>query len=324
MNQLSPPSRAASSNAIQVSSEPAPPALVVGHARERVEDAVQVRRDVHAQYLDVVADVSDHGHARGIDGADEAPQEPGAPDAARECDDPSHGADPTGENGDQPMDTSRFSAELSGLFDDYPRSAHPRDRRLADLVEGIPNLATENTLAVIELAASLLGPGESYVEAGAYMGASLIAASHGGARDPVAIDHFAFGPMTVAGRDLPAAGRAQLEANLERFGVRATILEGDTLEVVRGGGLAGRTVGVFYYDACHEYEPQLEALRLVEPYLAGEALLIVDDSDWDDVRRAIDDYLAGQPRATLVADVAGAAGDQDWWWDGMAALAWMA
>ena len=222
------------------------------------------------------------------------------------------------------MDTSRFAAELPGLFDDYPRSARPRDRHFADLVGGMPNLATENTLAVIALAASLLGPGESYVEAGAYMGASLIAASRGGAGDLVAIDHFDFGPLTVAGRDLPAASRAQLEANLERFGVSATILEGDTLEVLRSGALDGRTVGVFYYDACHEHGPQLEALRLAEPYLAGEALVIVDDSDWDEVREAIDDYVAGQPRATLVVDVAGAGGNQDWWWDGMAVLAWSA
>ena len=222
------------------------------------------------------------------------------------------------------MDTSRFAAGLPGLFDDYPRSAHPRDRRFADLVEGIPNLATENTLAVIGLAASLLEPGESYVEAGTYMGASLIAASRGGARDLVSIDYFDFGPMTVAGRDLPAASRPQLEANLERFAVSATILEGDTLDVLDGGDLAGRTVGVFYYDACHEYGPQLRALRLVEQYLAAEALVIVDDSDWEEVRRAIDDYLAGQPHATLVADVAGAGGDQDWWWDGMAVLAWTA
>jgi predicted O-methyltransferase YrrM len=222
------------------------------------------------------------------------------------------------------MDASRFAAELPGLFDDYPRSERPLGRRFDDLVDGIPNLATENTLAVIALAASLLGPGESYVEAGTYMGASLIAAWRGGARDLVAIDHFDFGPMTVAGRELPAANRAQLEANLERFGVSATILEGDSLEVLRGGALAGRTVGIFYYDACHDSEVTLEALRLVEPHLAEEALLIVDDSDWDEVRRAIDDYLAGQPRASLLVDVAGAGGDQDWWWDGMSVLSWSA
>jgi hypothetical protein len=221
------------------------------------------------------------------------------------------------------MDTSRFAAELPGLFEDYPRSRHPRGRRFDDLVDGLPNLATENTLAVVNLAASLLGPGESYVEAGTYMGASLIAAARGNhGIDLVAIDNFRFGPMTVAGRDLPAASRDAFEANLERFDVQPTLFEGDSLELLRGNALAGRRVGVFYYDACHDYEPQLESLRLVEPHLADEALLIVDDSDWDEVHRAIDDYLAGQPRAKVLVEVAGAAGDQDWWWDGMAALAW--
>jgi predicted O-methyltransferase YrrM len=221
------------------------------------------------------------------------------------------------------MDTSRFAAELPGLFDDYPRSEHPRGRRFDDLVGGMPNLATENTLALINLAASCLGPGESYVEAGTYMGASLIAASRDNPGiDLVAIDNFQFGPMTVAGRALPAANRGAFEANLERFDVHPTVFEGDTLELLRGGVLKGRMVGVYYYDACHDYEPQLEALRLVEPFLAPEALLIVDDSDWEEVHKAVHDYLAEQPRARLLAEVAGAGGDQDWWWDGMAVLAW--
>ncbi len=221
------------------------------------------------------------------------------------------------------MDTKRFATELPGLFDDYPRSEHPRGQRFDDLVDGMPNLATENTLALINLAASCLGPGESYVEAGTYMGASLIAAARGNPGiDLVAIDNFRFGPMTVAGRSLPAANRGAFEANLERFHVHPTVFEGDALEVLRGGTLDGRRVGVFYYDACHDYEPQLEALRLVEPFLAAEALLIIDDSDWEEVHKAVHDYLAAQPRARLLEQVAGAGGDQDWWWDGMAVLAW--
>ena len=55
-----------------------------------------------------------------------------------------------------------------------------------------------------------------------------------------------------------------------------------------------------------------------------EALLIVDDGDWEQVHRAVHDYLAQQPRARLLVEVAGAGGDQDWWWDGMAAMAWNA
>src|SRR2546428_891484 len=91
--------------------------------------------------------------------------------------------------------------------------------------------------------------------------------------------------------------REQLERNLQRFGGHATILERDAFELLRNGALEGRRVGVYYYDAAHDYESQLEGLRLVEPYLADRALLIVDDSDWERVQRAIADYLAEQPRA---------------------------
>jgi len=222
------------------------------------------------------------------------------------------------------MNPDRFSAELPALFDDFPRSEHPRGRRFDDVVAEVPNLAMENNLALVNLAVSLLEPGESYVEAGTYMGASLVAAARGNdGADLVAVDNFSFGAMEVGGRSLPAASRAGLEANLRRFGVSGeTILEGDSLDVLRGDALAGRTIGVYYYDACHDYDAQLEALRLVEPYLAEPALVIVDDTDWPRVRTAIGDYLAGQPRARELVSIAGSDHGQPWRWEGMVVLAW--
>jgi len=221
------------------------------------------------------------------------------------------------------MNPGRFAAELPSLFEDFPESAHPLGRRFDDIASSVPNLATENTLAVVNLAASLLDEGECYVEAGTYMGASLIAAARGNdGTDLVAIDRFRFGPMTVEGRDLPAASREALEGNLERFGVRATILEGDALELLRGDALSGRRVGAFYYDACHDYDEQLEALRLVERHLADAALVIVDDSDWEQVGLAVDDYLAGQPGARKLLEIPGSAEGRPWWWEGMTVLAW--
>lgn len=222
------------------------------------------------------------------------------------------------------MDTARFAAELPLLFEDFPRSERPRGRRFDDVIAAVPNLAMENNLALVNLAVSLLGPGESYVEAGTYMGASLIAAARGNdGVDLVAIDNFSFGAFTVAGRSLPAANRSALEENLERFGVsEATIIEGDALEVLRSSALARRSVGLFYYDACHDYDAQLEALCLIEPFLADQALVIVDDTDWDRVGDAIRDYLAAQPRARLLVEIAGSSHGQPQWWEGMKVLTW--
>lgn len=224
------------------------------------------------------------------------------------------------------MNPDRFAAELPALFDDYPSSEHPSGRRFDDVVSSVPNLATENTLAAVNLAASLLDPGESYVEAGTFMGASLIAAARDNeGADLVAIDNFSFGPMKVKGRDLPRASRAALETNLHRFGVTgATILEGDTVDVLGSGALDDRRIGVFYYDACHDTDVTKQALRLVEPSLADPALVIVDDSDWTEVERAVEDYLAAQPRARMLFEIEGDSAGRPWWWEGMAVLAWSA
>jgi precorrin-6B methylase 2 len=136
------------------------------------------------------------------------------------------------------MNADRFLERLPALFDDFPRSEHPRDRRFSPVVDGVENLASENVLALLNLAASCLGPDEAYVEVGVYHGASLIAALMGNEdRRFVAVDSFAF-------RD---ASLEQVESNLARFGVpRPEILVGDVFELARDGAFADVPVGVWY------------------------------------------------------------------------------
>jgi predicted O-methyltransferase YrrM len=213
------------------------------------------------------------------------------------------------------VDVARFVADLPALWEDFPRSERPRDGRFAEVLEAVPGLARENNLALLNLAASRLEAGESYVEVGSYRGTSLIAALLGNdGRDVVGIDDFSLGE----------GSRERLEANLERFGLggRATILEGDAFELLRTGALGDRRAGVYYYDGGHSYEQQLDGLRLAEPYLSSPALVIVDDTDWDRVAAATRDYLAAQPRARLLLEVAGTDGGQPWWWEGLQLIAW--
>jgi predicted O-methyltransferase YrrM len=214
------------------------------------------------------------------------------------------------------MNADRFLERLPALFDDFPRSEHPRDRRFSPVVDGVENLASENVLALLNLAASCLGPDEAYVEVGVYHGASLIAALMGNEdRRFVAVDSFAF-------RD---ASLEQVESNLARFGVpRPEILVGDVFELARDGAFADVPVGVWYYDAAHDYESQVEGLRIAEPLLVPGALVIVDDTDWDRVERAMDDYLVEQPRARRILTLDGNARGAPQWWEGMQVLVWEA
>ena len=210
------------------------------------------------------------------------------------------------------MDVQGFAAKLPLGFDSFPDGG-ALDPRFGEILEAVPGLAAVNNLALINVAASCLAPGESYVEAGTFKGTSLIAAMLDNSGDFVAIDNFSMGD-----------GSPELvRANLDRFRLGpVTILEGDTADVLRGGALAERRIGVFYYDAAHSYEAHVDALRLIEPYLADEALLIVDDSDWEQVGRATRDYLADQPRARMLFDIKGDSHGQPDWWKGVHVLAW--
>jgi protein O-GlcNAc transferase len=213
------------------------------------------------------------------------------------------------------VDPERFLHALPALFDDFPRSLTPRDPRFAAVLAEIKGLAQPNNLALLNLAASLLEPGETYVEIGTFRGTSLTATLLDNEdKDVVAIDDFS----------KSEGSREELAANLERAGLGGipTILEGDVFEIVPAGALGERRVGVWYYDAAHDYDSQIQGLRIAEPYLVPGALLIVDDSDWERVARALDDYLAAQPRARRLLTIEGGDYGAPQCWCGMQVLAW--
>jgi predicted O-methyltransferase YrrM len=212
------------------------------------------------------------------------------------------------------VDAERFLAELPQLFDDYPRSEHPIDRRFAPIADEVENLARENNLALLNLAAGCLEGEEAYVEVGVFHGASLIAAMLGNEGKRFAgIDSFAFRDATLD----------KVHANIARYGLAPPeLIVGDAFELVPGGALGDLAIGVWYYDAAHSYEAQVEGLRIAEPLLVPGALVIVDDTDWDDVARALDDYLERQPRARRILTIDGKSRGAPQWWEGMQVLLW--
>jgi predicted O-methyltransferase YrrM len=212
------------------------------------------------------------------------------------------------------MNADRFLEELPQLFEDFPRSDHPLDRRFQPVAEDVENLARENNLALLNLAAACLEGDEAYVEIGVFHGASLIAAMLGNeGKRFVGVDSFAF-------RD---ASLEKVHANLARFGLTPPeIVVGDAFQLVPAGALRDVPIGIWYYDAAHSYEAQLEGLRIAEPLLVSGALVIVDDTDWDDVARAMDDYLVEQQRARRLLTLDGNSRGAPQWWEGMQVLVW--
>jgi predicted O-methyltransferase YrrM len=212
------------------------------------------------------------------------------------------------------VDSARFLEELPRLFEDFPRSGHPLDRRFQPVVEEVENLARENNLALLNLAAACLDGDEAYVEVGVFHGASLVAAMLGNdGKRFIGVDTFAF-------RD---GSLDNVHRNFARFGLAPPeILVGDVFELVPAGALGDVSIGVWYYDAAHSYEAQVEGLRVAEPWLAPGALIVVDDTDWDRVARAMDDYLAEQPQARRILTLDGTSRGAPQWWEGMQVLTW--
>ena len=199
-------------------------------------------------------------------------------------------------------DIDRFLRELPEQLEDVSR--------FEAILEDVPGLAKPNNLALLNVAARCLEPGEHYVEIGTFRGTSLISAMQANDGNFVAIDNWSMGD----------GNSEQLASNLNRYGLRATVIDGDAFETLRRG--IPSPVGVYYYDNGHEYEQQLDGMRLVEPYLASPGLVIVDDTDWERVERAVDDYLGSQPRATEIYTVDGKDRGHPEWWEGMRVIRW--
>ena len=211
------------------------------------------------------------------------------------------------------MDLEAFQANLPGLFGGDVRADHPVDRRFGAVLAGVPGMATEHKLTLLNLAAAHLGPGEAYLEVGSFKGLSLIGAMLGNpGRRFYAIENFLeFNPDGTA--------RAELEANLARWvgPGRARVLEGDCFDLLRSGMGLEEPVGVYFYDGAHGRLPHYLALGVAEPWLVDRALVGIDDASWPIVARATDRYVAAHPGYRLLFDLAADHEEDPRWWNGV-------
>ena len=83
------------------------------------------------------------------------------------------------------MDFDAFIADCRAQWRDFnapqklAAARNPEDRRLKNLLDEIPGMATENKLFLLNRAVAHLSAGEVYVEVGSYRGASVIGAALG-------------------------------------------------------------------------------------------------------------------------------------------------
>lgn len=185
------------------------------------------------------------------------------------------------------MNTTLFAGKFDKAFParrrNVPDSLFRRNRWVRAWFDPCPDvsgMASPRKLRLLHLAVSLLPSDgtECYCEVGTFQGKSLIAAlKDNPGRAGVCSDNFS----EFEARGPGPNNLSTLLQNLERYGLtsRVTIFSEDfrsVFEKARARHLIP-PIGVYFYDGAHDYQSQYDGIRLVEPLLADQAIVIVDD-----------------------------------------------
>lgn len=215
------------------------------------------------------------------------------------------------------MDTATFFDQLPDAFTGAPATTDPVDARWAEMATHVAGYTAPNELAVLNLAARLMPEDEAYLEVGTFKGRSICAAVQGNENKTfVAMENFMeFG---MAGEQ----ARGELMANLAEYAGCANVelLEGDCFKLMAEPGVIGRPVGVYFYDGEHTLLSHYLALAVVEPLLADEALVLIDDASWPVVQKAHRLFLKQHPGWRIVEQWDAQHADDPRWANGLHAL----
>ncbi|GAB3584100.1 class I SAM-dependent methyltransferase [Calidifontibacter terrae] len=215
------------------------------------------------------------------------------------------------------MDTSAFFARVADAFPGDPQNTDPTDPRWARLAEDVTGFTGPNELAVLQVAAAVMPADEAYLEVGTFKGRSLCAAVQDNTdKDFFVMENFLeFGMQGIEARE-------ELMGNLATYAgeARVELLEGDCFKLMTDSALVDKPVGVYFYDGEHTLLAHYLALAVVEPLLADEALVLVDDATWPVVQRAHRLFLKSHPGWSIEATWDAAHADDPRWANGLHAL----
>jgi len=220
------------------------------------------------------------------------------------------------------MDYRKFAQQLPSLYENWGEdSVRPKSSRFGEVKQEVKGMTTVRVMQLLNLAVECMEASEIYCEIGTYQGASLIGAMIDRPKsNAYAVDNFSqFNPK---GKNLNI-----LTENLSKFGLsdRVTFYQQDTEEFfikLRNGKKKQPKIGVYLYDGAHDYRSQLLGLLYVKPFLAKQALIVVDDSNSEKVSRANWDFIATHPQCRMLFNFPTPKNGYHTFWNGIQVLSW--
>jgi hypothetical protein len=139
---------------------------------------------------------------------------------------------------------------------------------------------------------------EVYLEVGVFQGMSLVSVSKVFSGATFGIDNFSQFDPDKKNYDLIRNHCKKFELN------NLNLLNFDFEVALKNleSHLDGKKIGLYFIDGPHDYRSQLMCLLLARPFLSEDAVIVVDDSNYRDVRQANDDFLSINTSFKLVCE----------------------
>lgn len=133
--------------------------------------------------------------------------------------------------------------------------------------------------------------GHHYLEVGVFQGLSLLSVSMAVDNEAYGIDNFAFLDPDKKNFGIVEQRKAALNIT------NARIINQDYEDALLSlpSHIGDRKIGLYFVDGPHDYRSQLVCLLFALPYLADNAVIVVDDCNYVHVRQANQDFLKAFP-----------------------------
>lgn len=171
------------------------------------------------------------------------------------------------------------------------------DRR----ADGLSGISGAKTVGLLQRLVGLFDGRDDicYLEVGVFQGLTLISTALEAPRLAC------FGIDNFATLDPGGVNLGVVRDRMSKFATTNAHLINDDFEVALEAldrHIGDRKVGVYFVDGPHDYRSQLICLTLAKRYLADDAVIVIDDANYPDVRWSTRDFLLGHQDFKMVFD----------------------
>lgn len=165
--------------------------------------------------------------------------------------------------------------------------------------EVLGGLSGSKTVGVLQRLTDLFSddPRACYLEIGVFQGLTLLSVAINQPGFPCfGIDNFSL--LDPDGKNLGIVRERTAKLGLDN----ATLINMDYEDALESleDHIGNRKIGVYFVDGAHDYRSQLMGLMLAFPYLHDNAVILIDDANYDFVRQSTRDFLLTHPEYKMV------------------------